>query len=163
MKGKKLKYCILCLGIIVIAGMIVLAIYKSVERTTDANNTICKSKDLIQYLGEAWDIELGNYVIVAEGEIKMYEDEEDTGVIKVKVLREYEETVIGLLKDNLGEITGNPYDRVPPFPSNSLVNEVETKEWRYTFSGFRDGKYAKSREIFVYVVYDGGMYIYFWV
>ena len=163
MKERKLKYCIFCLGIIVIGGMIGLAIYNSVATTTDKSKTISKSNDLIQYLEKAWNIELEDYVEDAIGEVKMHEDEEDTGVIKVKVLKEYEETVIKFLKDNLGEITGNPYDSVPPFPSNSLVKEVETKEWKYTFSCFGEGKYAKTREIFVYVVYDdGGMYIYFW-
>ena len=161
MKERKLKYCILCLGIIVIGGMIGLAIYNSVATTTDKSKTICKSDDLIQYLEKAWNIELEDYVEDVIGEVKMHEDEEDTGVIKVKVLREYEETVIKLLKDNLGEITGNPYDRVPPFPSNSLVNEVETKEWRYTFSRSREGKYAKTRLIYLLIVYDDdGMYIY---
>ena len=163
MKERKLKYCIFCLGIIVIGGMIGLAIYNSVATTTDKSKTISKSNDLIQYLEKAWNIELEDYVEDAIGEVKMHEDEEDTGIIKVKVLKEYEETVIKFLKDNLGEITGNPYDSVPPFPSNSLVNEVETKEWRYTFSRSREGKYAKTRLLFVYVVYDdSGMYIYFW-
>lgn len=152
MEGKKLKYGILCIGIIVFGVIIVLA-FKSKTQ----------SNDLIQYLREAWDIELEDYAEVAEGEIEMHEDEEDTGVIKVKVRMKYAETVLELLKDNLGEITGNPYDQVPPFPSNSLVSEVETKEWKYTFSCSREGKYAKTRELFVYVVYDDGeMYIYFW-
>lgn len=137
MEGKKLKYAILCIGIIVFGVIIVLAF----KRKTQSN-------DLIQYLREAWDIELEDYAEVAEGEIEMHEDEEDTGVIKVKVRMKYAETVLELLKDNLGEITGNPYDQVPPFPSNSLVSEVETKEWKYTFSCSREGKYAKTRELF---------------
>lgn len=35
--------------------MIALAIYNSVERMADESNTICKSKDLIRYLGETRD------------------------------------------------------------------------------------------------------------
>lgn len=161
MKERKLKYCILCLGIIVIGGMIGLAIYNSVATTTDKSKTISKSNDLIQYLEKTLEIELNDYVEVAEGEVTMKEGEEDIGVVKVKVLMEYEEKVIELLKDNFWEITGNPYVQVPPFPPNSLVQEVETKEWKYTFSCFRDGKYAKTREITLLVAYDdGGMYIY---
>lgn len=163
MKGKKLKYCILCLGIIAIAGMIALAIYNFVERATDENKAVYKSKDLIQYLGEAWDIELGNYVKVVEGEVKMHEDEEDTGVIKVKVLKEYEETVIELLKDNFLEIDGDSHPGVLPFPSNSLVKEVETKEWEYTFLCLGQGKYAKTKRMIMLSTRDDhGMYIYFW-
>ncbi len=152
MEGKKLKYGILYIGIIVFGVIIVLAF----KRKTQSN-------DLIQYLREAWDIELEDYAEVAEGEIEMHEDEEDTGVIKVKVRMKYAETVLELLKDNFGEITGNQYDQVPPFPSNSLVSEVETKEWKYTFSCSREGKYVKTRVLYAYVVYDDGeMYIYFW-
>lgn len=163
MKGKKLKYCILCLGIIVTGGMIALAIYNSVSTTADKGKTIYKRDELVQYLGKAWNIELESYVEDAEGEVKMHEGEENTGIIKVKIQMECEETVLEILKDNFGEISGNLYDQVPPFPSNSLLNEIETKEWKYTFSCFREGKYAKTRELFVYVVYDEGeMYIYFW-
>lgn len=160
MKEKKLIYCIACLGIVVIGGIIVWAFHN--HNATTKNKIIHKSNDLIQYLGDYWEIELEDYAEDAEGEVEMYDDEEDGGVIKVKIRMEYEETVLELLKNNLIKIKGNPYDRVPPFPSNSLVSEVETKEWKYTFWCTRVGKYAKTRILYAFVTYDNyGMYIYF--
>ena len=163
MKERKLKYCILCLGIIVIGGMIGLAIYNSVATTTDKSKTISKSNDLIQYLEKTLEIELNDYVEVAEGEVTMKEGEEDIGVVKVKVLMEYEENIIELLKEKFLEIDGNSHPGVLPFPSNSLVKEVETKEWEYTFWCLGEGKYAKTRRMIVLVAHDDhGMYVYFW-
>ena len=163
MKEKKLKYCIFCLGIIVIGGMIGLAIYNSVTTTMDKSKTISKSNDLIQYLEKTLEIELNDYVEVAEGEVTMKEGEEDIGVVKVKVLMEYEEKIIELLKDIFLEIDGNSHPGVLPFPSNSLVKEVETKEWEYTFLGLREGKYAKTKRMIMLSARDDhGMHIYFW-
>lgn len=72
-----------------------LTFYNSAATTADKNKTIYRSDDLIQYLEKDWDIELEDY---AEGEVEMYDDEEDKGVIKVKVQIGYEETVLELLK-----------------------------------------------------------------
>lgn len=63
-----------------------------------------------------------NYVENAEGKMEIDEIGEDTGVVKVKIMKEYEETVINLLKDNWHEITGNPYDKVPPFPQCRYID-----------------------------------------
>lgn len=159
MKGKKIVLCIVCLRVVVIGGIIAWTFYNHNGKT--GNKVIHKSNDLIQYLETYWEIELEDYAEDAEGEVEMYDDDEDRGVIKVKVQMEYEETVLELLKNNL--VKDNPYDRFPPLPLYSLVSEVETKEWKYTFSCFREGKYAKTRMLHVIVAYDNdGMCIYFW-
>lgn len=69
-----------------------------------------------------------NYVENAEGKMEIDEIGEDTGVVKVKIMKEYEETVINLLKDNWHEITGNPYDKVPP-PFRNAATLIRRDVW----------------------------------
>lgn len=154
MKGKKLKYCIFCLGIILIGGIIVAVFHHS---------KVSKSADLIQYLNNICDIEFGNYAEIAVGEVEIDEYAENHCMIKMRVLMGYENTILQILNDNFPEIKSNPYGGIPPLPPNSLIEEVETKEWEYTFSFCREGRSAKTKETFIFVTYDNDrMYIYFW-
>lgn len=104
MKGKKIVLCIVCLRVVVIGGIIAWTFYNHNGKT--GNKVIHKSNDLIQYLETYWEIELEDYAEDAEGEVEMYDDDEDRGVIKVKVQMEYEETVLVLHPASSQTITG---------------------------------------------------------
>lgn len=117
---------------------------------------------LVNYMEALLHMELNNYVERVEGGVTIGENVE-IAMIKVKISAENENTVTGLLENKFINLGKNDTDEIPPFPSDSLLSEIKTKEWKNTFLYVVEGKRAKTREIYIYVTLDKtGMYLYFW-
>ena len=117
---------------------------------------------MVQYLEDLLDIELSDYVEVAEGRVTIKEGEEDEAIIKIKVLEEYEETVLKLLEENSDE-EDIKSDTYAAEILNTFSERFESNNWQHVYTCFLFGKYAKTRLIFIFVAYDEeGMYVYFW-
>lgn len=118
--------------------------------------------ELVNYMEALLHMELNNYVERIEGGVTIGENVE-IAMIKVKISAENENTVTGLLENKFINLGKNDTDEIPPFPSDSLLSEIKTKEWKNTFLYVVEGKRAKTREIYIYVTLNKtGMYLYFW-
>ena len=121
-----------------------------------------KYKDLRVYTEKLLEVEWNDCIETATGDVEREMWEEDWANIKLGVKEGYEEDVLNILRNSFGEPSDISRVIVPDYQGHEFAAEIRNGDLQYIFKIYMEGKWAKTRNIRIYVVYDekGQMYIY---
>lgn len=111
--------------------------------------------DMVEYLENILEIEFGEYVCNANGEIR-YGDTEEQVAIKIEVKKEHEDTLLERFDEKLMRYDSDPY-YIPGYQEHEYTKEMQEQEFKCMYSFFCDGKKAKTRNIIIYVTVKNNM------
>lgn len=154
MKRKLEKFCIIFIFAILLIGVSIYGTYIYLFHNS-------KYYDLIKYEEKLLDIKIKDYIDDVDGYIIF--DEAEYAVVKLKVIKDYEEDIIKIFDEELG-MHILPQDPPLTYPMNFLEYELNTKAPEYLYELLLPGTHGQmTRDVRVFIVKDedGFMYIYF--
>lgn len=130
------KICKNKISLVIMAGIIAFVIYTLVVK---------RDIDLVRYEEELLGIEISEYVETSEGKVDV-----DYARVELVVKQGCETKILKEIKDTCGELKN--VDEVALY-NNDYVDNIK-KDAECVYFTFREGEKAKTRVIYIFVVYD---------
>lgn len=151
------KYLILLIVfLILIGGMIALIVYNSKDK-----KVIQGDEKLINCLEDTLGINIENYIECVEGKVETINGEEVVE-IKVRIQKEHEATVMRLFEERYIKVERDSFSMLPPIPKEGLISEIDKLKLSCAFLVCIEGNEVKTREIYIYIIDEEDMFVYFW-
>lgn len=130
------KICKNKISLVIIAGIIAFIIYTLI---------VIKDIDLVRYEEDLLGIEISEYVETSEGKVGV-----DYARVELVAKQGCETKILKEIKDKCGEPKN--VDEVALY-NNDYVDNIK-KDAECVYFTFREGEKAKTRVIYIFVVYD---------